>query len=82
MDAEFKKERKLKLKKKLLVVRDILMVMLALFFIIIGFSYAIDNGNIAGDGYRNIRYGLFSFALIFSATLLLITVYFSNRRKK
>ncbi len=81
MDEESKKVKKLKLRKKLLVVRDILIVMLALFFIINGFMYAIDNTNIAGDGFKNIRYGLFSLGLIVSATLLIIAVYNSKKKR-
>jgi TRAP-type C4-dicarboxylate transport system permease small subunit len=81
MDEESKKVKKLKLRKKLLVVRDILIVMLALFFIINGFMYAIDNTNIAGDGFKNVRYGLFSLGLIVSATLLIIAVYNSKKKR-
>jgi len=84
MDEENKKVKKLKLRKKLLVIRDILIVMLALFFIIVGFMYSVDNSadtvSVAEDGLKNIRYGLFSLALIISATLLIIAVY--NKKKK
>jgi len=83
MDEENKKVKKLKLRKKLLVIRDILIVMLALFFIIVGFMYSVDNSADNGavaDGFKNIRYGLFSLALIVSATLLIIAVY--NKKKK
>ncbi|MCX6230267.1 MAG: hypothetical protein NTZ33_01870 [Bacteroidetes bacterium] len=81
MEAEHKKEQKLRLRKKLLVIRDILIVTLSLFFIIVGFMYAIDNANFAEDGMRNIRYGLFSMALIISATMMLIAVYNSKKKK-
>lgn len=74
------KEKKLKLKKKILVIRDILLVIMAAFFIIIGFMYGVDNGNMAGEGLRNVKYGLFSMSLIFSATFIIIAVY--NRKKK
>ncbi len=80
MDEENKKIKKLKLRKKLLVIRDILIVMLALLFIIVGFMYAVDNADVAGEGLKNVRYGLFSLALIVSATFLLIAVY--NKKKK
>ncbi len=80
MDEENKKVKKLKLRKKLLAIRDILIVMLAIFFIIIGFMYAVDNADVAGNGLKNIRYGFFSMALIISATFLIITVY--NKKKK
>ena len=80
MEENNKKVQKVKLRKKLLVIRDILIIMLALFFIINGFMYAIDNTDFAGDGFKNIRYGLFSLGLILSATLLIITVY--NKKKK
>ena len=80
MDAENKKVKKLKLRKKLLAIRDILIIMLAVFFIIIGFMYAVDNADVAGEGLKNIRYGLFSLALLLSATMLIITVY--NKKKK
>ena len=52
---------------------------MASFFIIIGFMYGIDNGNMAGDGLKNVKYGLFSMSLIFSATFFIIAVY--NRKK-
>ena len=81
MDEESKKVKKLKLRKKLLVVRDILIVMLAIFFIINGFMYAIVNTDIAGDGFKNVRYGLFSLGLIVSATLLIIAVYNSKKKR-
>ena len=80
MNEENKKIQKLKLRKKLLVIRDILIVMLAIFFIVIGFMYAIDNANVAGESFKNIRYGMFSLALILSATFLIIAVY--NKKKK
>ncbi|MFZ4399945.1 MAG: hypothetical protein ACOYO1_07925 [Bacteroidales bacterium] len=80
MDEENKKVKKLKLRNKLLVIRDILIVMLAIFFIIIGFMYAVDNADVAGEGFKNVRYGLFAFALIISATFLIVTVY--NKKKK
>ena len=79
MEQISNKEKKLKLKKKLLVVRDILLVIMAVFFIIIGFMYGVDNGNMAGDGFKNVKYGLFSMSLIFSATFLIISDY--NRKK-
>ena len=79
MEQSNLKEKKLKLRKKLLVIRDIILVMMAIFFIIIGFMYGIDNGKAAGDSFQNVRYGMFSFSLIISSTLLIISVY--NRKK-
>ena len=81
MEQISNKEKKLKLKKKLLVIRDILLVIMAAFFIIIGFMYGVDNGNMAGDGLKNVKYGLFSMSLIFSATFLIISVYNRKRHK-
>jgi len=73
--------QKVKLRKQLLVVRDIIMILTAVFFIIIAFLYALDKENSIGDSMRNIRYGLFSFALIISATAILIAVYVNKRQE-
>jgi TRAP-type C4-dicarboxylate transport system permease small subunit len=81
MEQSNLKEKKLKLRKKLLVIKDIILVMLAIFFIIIGFMYGIDNGKAAGDSFRNVRYGMFSFSLIISSTLLIISVYNGKKNK-
>jgi len=81
MDDNFKKEGKLKLKKKLIAIRNILLIILSVFFIIFGFLYGTYNGEeVSPQSYVNIRYGLFSFALIISATLLIVAVF--NKSKK
>ena len=68
-----------KYKKRYRIVFDILMVVLALFFIIMGFLY----GSVAIDPeipFLQIRYGLISFALIISGTYLLVQVYRKYRK--
>lgn len=75
MEAEVLMNPKSNLKKKIQFTRDLLMVLLAFFFMVVAFVYALDKTNSAGDNYRNIRYGLFAFALIVSATALIIAVY-------
>lgn len=81
MEEKFVKERKLKLKKQLIAVRNILLIILSVFFIIFGFLYGTYSGEeVAAQSLINIRYGLFSFALIISATLIIIAVF--NKSKK
>ena len=81
MEDDFNKEGKLKLKKKLVAIRNILMVILSVFFVIFGFLYGTYNGDeVSPTSLINVRYGLFSFALIISATLIIIAVF--NKSKK
>ncbi len=76
-----KEVNKLKLNKKLIVVRNVLMIILSVFFIIFGFLYGTYNGTeIASNTPINIRYGLFAFSLIISATAIIIAVF--NKSKK
>ncbi|MEI6822480.1 MAG: hypothetical protein WCL51_11150 [Bacteroidota bacterium] len=76
-----KEVKKLNLNKKLIAIRNILMIILSTFFIIFGFLYGTYNdGDIASNTPINIRYGLFSFALIISATLIIIALF--NKSKK
>ena len=72
---------KLKLKKKIIALRNILLIILSAFFIILGFIYGTQNIDGMPDiSTINIRYGLFSFALIISATLIIIALF--NKSKK
>jgi hypothetical protein len=72
--------RKIKLKKKLLVLRDMIMVMLGVLFILLAFVYTLDINNAIGSGLENLRFGLFSCALILAGTGLLISVYMGKSR--
>jgi len=76
-----KEVKKLKLNKKLIAIRNILMIILSTFFIILGFIYGTQNiDGMPEVSTINIRYGLFSFALIISATLIIIALF--NKSKK
>jgi hypothetical protein len=72
--------RKIKLKKKLLVLRDIMMVMLGILFILLAFIYTMDINGAIGGGLQNVRYGMLSCALIIAGTALLISVYMGKNR--
>jgi hypothetical protein len=72
--------KKIKLKKKLIVLRDIMLVMLGFLFILLAFVYTTDiTGNIGG-GMENLRYGLFSCALVLAGTAIIISVYMGKNR--
>jgi TRAP-type C4-dicarboxylate transport system permease small subunit len=81
MEIDAMLRKKLKLRKKLMVLRDILLVLLASLFIIIAFIYTVDVNNAIGDGMKNIRYGLFSFALVISGTSIIIAVYLGRKKQ-
>jgi hypothetical protein len=81
MEIDAMLRRKIKIKKQLLVVRDIIMVLLGLLFILVAFVYTVDVNNAIGDGLKNIRYGLFAFALIIAGTSLIISVYIGKRKQ-
>ncbi len=76
-----KEAKKLKLNKKLIAIRNIIMIILAVFLIIFGFIYGTYNGGeIANNTPINIRYGLFSFALIISASAIIIAVFYKSKK--
>ena len=67
-----------KYKKRYIIVRDVLLIVLAFFFIIIGFLF----GAVRLDPdmqFQHIRYGLIAFALIISGTYLIVQVYRKSR---
>jgi len=74
-------EQKIKLKKKFSLIKDIVLITVAVLFIITGYIYALDQNNFVGESYRNFRYGLFSSALVLSGTILIIAVYCKDRKK-
>ena len=81
MAKDESREGKVKLKKRLIAIRNILLIILSVFFIILGFMYGTQNIDGMSDvSTINIRYGLFSFALIISATLIIIALF--NKSKK
>jgi TRAP-type C4-dicarboxylate transport system permease small subunit len=82
MEIDALTRKRLKLRKKLIFVRDVIMLLVAFFFILVAFIYAMDKSNSIGENMRNIRYGLFSFALIIAGTALIIAVYNSRDKLK
>ena len=81
MEKNANREGKVKLKKKLIAIRNILLIILSVFFIIFGFLYGTYRGDdVSIQSFINIRYGLFSFALIISASLIIIALL--NKSKK
>ena len=67
-DFEKKIYGKSKLRTKMRGVRNFLIALLGLFFMIVAFTIVIDVNNAIGDGMKNVRYGLFSLGLIVSGT--------------
>jgi hypothetical protein len=49
-----------KLRTKMRGVRNFLLALLGLFFMIVAFTIVIDVNNAIGDGMKNLRYGIFS----------------------
>lgn len=74
-------KRQLKIKKKLRVIRDIILILLACLFILFAFVYNADINHAIGDSLQNIRYGLFSCGLIISGTAIIITVYLGSKKE-
>jgi hypothetical protein len=81
MEIDAMLRRKLKLKKKLMVLRDIILVLLACLLILFAFVYNADINNTIGEGMQNIRYGLFSFGLVISGTAIIIAVYLGRPKQ-
>jgi hypothetical protein len=72
--------KKIKLKKKLIVLRDIILVMMGVLFILLAFVYTMDITGAIGGGLENLRYGLFSCALMLSGTAIILSVYMGKNR--
>jgi hypothetical protein len=80
-EEEFtKKKKKLKLKKRLYFARSLLLVILGLFFIMMGFNYALDINHTYAETLKNVRFGLFSSALLLAGTFLIIAVYQKSKK--
>jgi len=79
MEVEALLKKKIKLRKKIHFLRDCLIILVAVLFILVAFLYILDRDNAIGDSLKNVRYGMFSFALIISATALIIAVYLKPR---
>jgi NADH:ubiquinone oxidoreductase subunit 6 (subunit J) len=81
MEIDAMLKRKLKIRKKLIIIRDIILVLLGCIFILFAFVYNADINHAIGDSMQNIRYGLFSFGLIISGTAIIIAVYFGRKKE-
>jgi hypothetical protein len=79
-DFEKKIYGKSKLKTKMRGVRNFLIALLGLFFMIVAFTIVIDVNNAIGDGMKNIRYGLFSLGLIVSGTAIVLALLFKSKK--
>lgn len=71
MEVQALVSRKLKIKKKLLTIRNIIITLLALFFILYAFSIATHETIPASE---NVKSGLFAFGLLICGTALIITL--------
>ena len=79
-DFEKKIYGKSKLRKKMRGVRNFLLALLGLFFMIVAFTIIIDVNNAIGDGMKNVRYGLFSLGLIVSGTAIVLALLFKTKK--
>ena len=79
-DFEKKIYGKSKLKTKMRGVRNFLIALLGLFFMIVAFAIVIDVNNAIGDGLKNVRYGLFSLGLIISGTAIILALLFKSKK--
>jgi hypothetical protein len=79
-DFEKKIYGKSKLKTKMRGVRNFLIALLGLFFMIVAFTIVIDVNNAIGDGMKNVRYGLFSLGLIISGTAIILALLFKSKK--
>lgn len=80
MEVDFLLNRKIKMRKKLLVIRDVMMILIAFLFILIAFTINFGGFNSGSTDTARIQYGLFSLALMGCGTALIITVYNRNKR--
>jgi hypothetical protein len=79
-DFEKKIYGKSKLRTKMRGIRNFLIALLGLFFIIVAFTIVIDVNSAIGDGMKNIRYGIFSMGLIMSGTAILLALLFKSKK--
>jgi hypothetical protein len=79
-DFEKKIYGKSKLKTKMRGIRNFLIALLGLFFMIVAFTIIIDVNNAIGDGMKNIRYGLFSLGLILSGTAIILALFLKSKK--
>lgn len=79
-DFEKKIYGKSKLRTKMRMVRNILLALLGLFFILVAFALVIDVKGAIGEGMINIRYGLFSLGLIVSGTSILLALFLKSKK--
>jgi hypothetical protein len=61
-------------------VRNFLLALMGLFFMIVAFTIVIDVNNAIGDGMKNLRYGLFSLGLIVSGTSIILALLFKSKK--
>ena len=61
-------------------IRNFLIALLGLFFMIVAFTIIIDVNNAIGDGMKNVRYGLFSLGLIISGTAIILALLFKSKK--
>lgn len=82
MYSEFDKSiySKSKVRSKMRFVRNFLLLLLALFFIAMAFTFILDTNGAIGDGMKNIRFGLFSAALVISGTAILLVMFLRSRK--
>jgi len=79
-DFEKKIYGKSKLRTKMRGIRNFLIALLGLFFMIVAFTIIIDANNAIGDGMKNVRYGLFSLGLIISGTAIILALLFKSKK--
>ena len=82
MLTEFDKKLygKSKLRNKMRGLRNFLLLLLGLFFIIVAFTIVLDVNGAIGDGMKNIRYGLFAMGLVISGTAVILALLFKNKK--
>jgi len=61
-------------------VRNFLLLLLGLFFIVVAFTIQLDVNGAIGDGMQNIRYGLFSMALLFCGTFIVLALFIKAKK--
>lgn len=79
-DFEKKIYGKSKLRTKMRSVRNLLILLLGLFFITVAFTIVLDVNSAIGDGMKNIRYGLFALGLVVSGTAVILALLFKSKK--
>jgi hypothetical protein len=79
-DFEKKIYGKSKLKAKMRSVRNFLLTLLGLFFIVVSFAIVLDVNNAIGDGLKNTRYGLFALGLVLSGTAIILAQFLKSKK--